>query len=186
MSIIICRENVETMPVDLYISTKSEVSWCDEVTVLVNVFVLSSFQEFTFNYSWVLLCWLKDWKSVVGQEEWNNKSSVNIFWDSSVESGCESENLFVIVYILEEVSLWLFRQQFVDVSEGVCFISKSVMGWDLKWLGFSRLGVFNSAQVEELVVLWFIEALSEFIDSGDSELSAEGINCTTWFYLITG
>ena len=55
---------------------------------------------------------------------------------------------------------------------------------DLKRLGFTRLRVFNASNIEELVVLGFIELMSEFIYSRDSENSAESIDSSFRFDFI--
>ena len=173
------------MSIDLHITTDSHVCRSEELHVVVNILVLSAFKEFAFNNAGVLLGRFKDRYGIVGQVERQDEASIQILRDASVESGCESEHLLVVVYILEEVTLGLIRQEFVDVSEGVNFVSKSVVGRDKERLWLTRLGVFNTTNVEELVVLFFIELACEFIHSCYSEHSAKSINSSLGLNLIT-
>ena len=173
------------MSIDLHITTDSHVCRSEELHVVVNILVLSAFKEFAFNNAGVLLGRFKDRYGIVGQVERQDEASIQILRDASVESGCESEHLLVVVYILEEVTFRLIRQEFVDVSEGVNFVSKSVVGRDKERLWLTRLGVFNTTNVEELVVLFFIELACEFIHSCYSEHSTKSINSSLGFNLIT-
>jgi len=131
------------------------------------------------------LSWLKDGDGVIRQIEGDNESSVNIFWDTCVESSSESKDLLVIVHVFEEISLGLVWQKFVDIAEGVDLITKAIVRRDLKRLGFTRLRVFNASNIKELVVLGFIELMSEFIYSCDSKNSAKSINGSLGFDFIT-
>lgn len=173
------------MSIDLHITTDSHVCRSEELHVIVNILVLSAFKEFAFNNAGVLLGGFKDRYGIVGQVERQDEASIQILRDASVESGCESEHLLVVVYILEEVTLGLIRQEFVDVSEGVNFVTESVVGRDKERLWLTRLGVFNTTNVEELVVLFFIELACEFIHSCYSEHSAKSINSSLGLNLIT-
>ena len=173
------------MSIDLHITTDSHVCRSEELHVVVNILVLSAFKEFAFNNAGVLLGRFKDRYGIVGQVERQDEASIQILRDASVESGCESEHLLVVVYILEEVTLGLIRQEFVDVSEGVNFVTESVVGRDKERLWLTRLGVFNTTNVEELVVLFFIELACEFIHSCYSEHSAKSINSSLGLNLIT-
>ena len=173
------------MSIDLHITTDSHVCRSEELHVIVNILVLSAFKEFAFNNAGVLLGRFKDRYGIVGQVERQDEASIQILRDASVESGCESEHLLVVVYILEEVTFRLIRQEFVDVSEGVNFVTESVVGRDKERLWLTRLGVFNTTNVEELVVLFFIELACEFIHSCYSEHSTKSINSSLGFNLIT-
>lgn len=98
------------MAIDLDVFAYKEVCWGDEGHLVVYVFVLLSLQEGTFNDSRVLLSWLEDGNSVVSKVEGDDESSVEIFGNSSVKLGGESQDLFVVVNVLEEISLWLVWQ----------------------------------------------------------------------------
>lgn len=58
------------------------------------------------------------------------------------------------------------------------------MGWDLDWLWFSWLGILDSTEIKEFVVLLLVELLSELINTCDSELSSESLNDSLWLNLI--
>lgn len=108
---------MKVVTVDFDISSKSKISWGNKFVVLINVLVLSTFQEFTFQNTGVLLCWLEDLDGIIGKEEANNESSVDIFRNSSIESCSESEHFLIIIDVLKEVSLWLVWKKFVYVTK---------------------------------------------------------------------
>lgn len=129
--------------------------------------------------------WFEDGDCVVSQVEGDNELSVHILRDSSVESCSESQHLFIIVNVLEEISLWLIWKKLVNITEGVNFITKSIVRWDLKSLRFSGLGVFNVSNLEMLSELCLEVILCEFIYSIYPKYSTEGFNGSSWYYLIT-
>ena len=47
--VVVAAEDVEVVPIDLDISSNREVSWSDEFIVFVNVLVLGSLQEWSFD-----------------------------------------------------------------------------------------------------------------------------------------
>jgi len=114
--VFIAAEDVEVVSVDLDVSTNWQFWWCDELVVLINVLVLPSLKEWSFNDTGVLLSWLKDGDGVISQVEWDDESSINIFWNLSVESSSVSEDLLVIINIFEEVNLWLLWNKVVYVT----------------------------------------------------------------------
>lgn len=63
------------------------------------------------------MSWLEDLDGIIREEEADNESSIKVFRDSSVESSSESEDFLIVVDVLEEVSLWLVWQKFVNISE---------------------------------------------------------------------
>lgn len=130
------------------------------------------------------MSWFEDGDGVIRQVEGDNESSVNIFRNTCIESSSESEDLLVIVYIFEEISFGLVWQKFVDITERVDLITKAIVRRDLKRLGFTRFRVLNASNIKELVVLGFIELMSEFIYSSDSENSTESINSSLGFDFI--
>lgn len=56
---------METVAVDLDVSSNCKVSWRNEVSVFVNVLVLSSLKELALHYSRVLLGRLEDGDGVI-------------------------------------------------------------------------------------------------------------------------
>lgn len=136
---VIAVEDMIVVPIDLDVSANWQVSWSDEFISVIDVLVLGSLQEWSFNNTRVLLSWLENGNGIVGQIERNDESSVNILWDSCVESGSVSEHLLIVVNVLEEVNLWLLGDQVVDVTKGVKFVTKAVVGWDLdlNWASWS-------------------------------------------------
>lgn len=108
---------MKVIPVDLDVTSDGNVSGSDELVVLVDILVLSPLQELAFHDARVLLGWLEDLDGIVTEEEADDEASVNIFRGAGVESGCESENLLVVVDVLEEVSLGLVWQQLEYITE---------------------------------------------------------------------
>lgn len=184
LSVFITWENVESMSVDLHITANSQISWCNEFLILVSILVLASLKELAFNDTWVLLGRLENWDCVIRQEECYDESSVDILWGSSVKSGCVSQDFLVVVNVFEEVSLGLFREEFVDIAQRIDFVTETVVGWNLKGLRISGFRILNISNFEMLSVLGLIEVLCELVNALDSELSPESINNTTSFYFI--
>lgn len=117
LGVFVAGQDLEAVSVDLDVFADEEVGWGDEAHLVVDVLVLLSLQEGSLDDSGVLLSWLEDGDGVVGQVEGDDESSVEIFWDSSVELGSESQNLLVVVNVFEEVSLWLVWQELEHISE---------------------------------------------------------------------
>jgi hypothetical protein len=59
------------------------------------------------------------------------------------------------------------------------------VGWDQQRLWFTWLGELNFSNFEMLLILGFIEILSELINTINTELATECVNDTTWNDLIT-
>jgi len=139
---------MEGMTVDLHVTADGHIGGGDEGEVLVDVLVLSSFQELTLDDTGVLLSGLIDWNAVVSQVERDDESTVNILGHAGVESSSESQDLLVIVDGLEEVTLGLLGHKFVDVTKSISLISEPVVGRDLDGLGLSSSGVLNLSLIE--------------------------------------
>ena len=107
---------MEVVTIDLDVTADWEVSWGDEIVVLVDVLILSSLKEWTLDDTGVLLSWFEDGDGVVSQVEGDDESSVNVLWDFGVESGGISQYLLVVVYVLEEVDLGLLRDEVIHVT----------------------------------------------------------------------
>lgn len=129
--VLIAVEHVEVVAIDLDVTADWEISWSNEFVVFVDVLILSSFEEWTFDDTGVLLSWFEDGDGVVGQVEGDNESSVNVLWDFGVESGGVSQYLLVVVDVLEEINLWFLWNQVVHVTKGVDLITEAVMSWHL-------------------------------------------------------
>ncbi len=132
------------------------------------------------------MCWLEDAERVVAEVESNDEPSFDIFRNSCVKSCRETQNLLIIVNILEEVALGLVRHELVNIAERVNFVSKAVVWWHLKGLGFAWLREFNLSNVKVLAVVLLIEFLCELINTRHTEDTSEGIYLLAWFDLIAG
>lgn len=170
--VVIAAEDMEVVTVDLDVSTNSELSWSNEFLVLIDIFVLSSFKEGSFDDTRVLLSWLKDRNGIVSKIEGNDESPVHILWHFCIESGGISENFLVIVHIFEEVDFWLLWNQIIYVSERVDFVTESVVRWDLNDNSLSGLWLLNLSNWEVSVVLSEVVILCELVDTLDGEGSA--------------
>lgn len=185
LSVFIAWENVEAVSIDLNVSAQSQVSGTEESSVLIHILVLSPLKELTLHDSRILLHWFEYWNSVVWEVERYDEASVHVFRNSCVEPGSESQHFFIVVNILEEVPLWFLRKQLVNVTEGINFVSKSIVRRDLDGLGLSRLRELNLSKFKMLAVLRLVEILSELVHSVDSEYSTKCIDDTSWLNFIT-
>ena len=163
---------MEIVAIDLDVSSDWELSWGNELHELVDVLVLLSGKEWSFDDTRILLSWLKDRDGVVSQVERNDEPSVNIFWDFGVESGGESQNLLIVINVLEEINLWLLWDEIIDITEGVNFVSETVVWWNLDNDGISWLNWHDVTQCEVLSVSLEEVVLGEFVDSLNLEASA--------------
>lgn len=77
------------------------------------------------------MSWLKDGDGIVSKIERNDKSSVDILWHFSIESGGISEDFLIVVHILEEVNLWLLWNEVVYISKRVYLVTKSIVRGNL-------------------------------------------------------
>lgn len=163
---------MEIVAIDLDVSSDWELSWGNELHELVDVLVLLSGKEWSFDDTRILLSWLKDRDGVVSQVERNDEPSVNIFWDFGVESGGESQNLLIVINVLEEINLWLLWDEIIDITEGVNFVSETVVWWNLDNDGISWLNWHDVTQCEVLSVSLEEVVLGEFVDTLNLEASA--------------
>ena len=163
---------MEVVAIDLDVSSDWELSWGNELHELVDVLVLLSGKEWSFDDTRILLSWLKDRDGVVSQVERNDEPSVNIFWDFGVESGGESQNLLIVINVLEEINLWLLWDEIIDITEGVNFVSETVVWWNLDNDGISWLNWHDVTQCEVLSISLEEVVLGEFVDTLNLEASA--------------
>lgn len=154
--------------------------------IVIHVLVLSPLKEWSFNNTRVLLSWLKDGDGVVGKIERDDESSVNIFRDFRVESSSISEDLLIVVDILEEINLWFLGYELVDVTKGINLISEAIMWWNLNNDWVSWLWLFDVTKWEVSLMLSQVVVLSEFINTMDIENSSIGNKRSIEFNFIAG
>jgi hypothetical protein len=184
--VLIAAEQVVRETVDLDISTDGHFWGGNKVIVLVNILVLCTAQEGSFDDTRVLLGRLVDRYRIVSQVEANDEAAVNILWDAGVEPGSVAKHLLVVVYSLEEVTLRFLRNQVVDVAEGVFLLTEAVVGRDLLLNWRTGCGHLDAAQLKEFSVLAGIELLSVLVDTGDVEGAAKRDNRTLGVDFVTG
>jgi len=132
------------------------------------------------------LSWLEDGDGIVGQIERNDKSTVNVLWDFSVESSSISEDLFVIINIFKEIYLRFFSNKLIDVTKRINLISKSVVRWNLNYNWVSCFWLFDVTEWEMSLMSAQIVVLSEYVDTIDIENSAISYKRLIKTYLVTG
>ena len=132
------------------------------------------------------MSWLEDGDGIISQIERNDKSTVNVLWDFSVESSSISENLFVIINIFKEVYLGFFSDKLIDVTERIDFVSKTVVWWNLNYNRVSGFWLFDVTEWEMSLVSAQIVILSEFVDPVDIENSSISYKRLVKTYLVTG
>ena len=176
--VIVATKDVEVVGVDLDVTTDRKVSWGNEFHSIIDVLIFESLKEWTFDDTTVLLGWLEDGDCIVTEVVGDNESSVDVFWNSCVESSGVSQDLLVVVDVLEEVNLWLLGNKVVDIAEGVDFISETVVRWNLNTNLLPGLWLFNIIDWEVSSMLLKVVVLGEFIDSTNIESSSV---CYQWF-----
>ena len=177
---------MEVVAIDLDVSANWKLSWSDELHALVDVLILLSSKEWSLDDTRILLSWLKDRDGVVSQIERDDEPSVNILWDFGVESSGESQDLLIVINVLEEINLWLLWDQVIDVAEGIDLVSETVVWWHLNndsvswfhWLNVTHWEVL-SVSLEEIV-------LGELINTLDLEASSVGNQVSLEINLIAG
>ena len=162
---------MEVVAIDLDVSANWELSWSNELHALVDVLILLSGKEWSFNDTRILLSWLKNRNGIVSQVEGNDEPSVNILWDFGVESGSESQNLLIVINVLEEINLWLLWDKIIDITEGVDFVSETVVWWDLDHNGISWLNWHDVTHWEVPSISLEVVVLGEFVNTLDLEAS---------------
>ena len=177
---------MEVVAIDLDVSANWKLSWSDELHALVDVLILLSGKEWSFDDTRILLSWLKDRDGVVSQIEGDNEPSVNILWDFGVESSSESQDLLIVINVLEEINLWLLWDKVIDVAEGIDFVSETVVWWHLNDDSVSWFNWLNVAHWEVLSVSLKEVVLGEFINTLDLEASSVGNQVSLEFDLIAG
>jgi len=187
LRVVIAGQDVEVVSVDLHVSAERHVSWGEPFTILVEVLVLSSLQELARDDTGVLLLGLVDGDGVISEVEGDDEAAVNIFRDARVEAGSESEDVLVVVEVLEEVRLGSVGDELVDVAQGVLLSShEAVMGRDLRGLGFSWARRVLFAQFKMTLVFGLVELLGVGINSIDPHDVSEHVDGATREDLVAG
>ena len=184
--VVITCHDVERVAVDLDVSTDCHVAWSDPGVIVIDVLVPIAVKELALDDTRVLLGRFVDRDAVISQVERNDEAAVNIFWHARIETSCKSEDLFVVVNTLEEVALWFFRDELVDVAKCVFLISDSIVWWDLGWDGFWRSWELNLSEREIIAILLRIELFGGCVDTFNLEDAAKSIDITVWCDLIAG
>ena len=136
---------MEVVAIDLDVSTDWQLCWSDELHALVDVLILLSSKEWSFDDTRILLSWLEDRDSVISQVEGDDEPSVHIFWHLGVESSGKSQNLLIVVNVLEEINLWLLWNEIIHIAKRINFVSETVVWWDLYDNGISGLNWLDFA-----------------------------------------
>jgi hypothetical protein len=184
--VVVSREDVERVTVDLDVAADAEISEGQELVVVVNVLVLSSVEELALDDSAVLSGHLVDTNGVISQVEGDDESTVDILGDASVELGCHAQDLLVVVHGLEEINLRSLGYKLVHLTEGVALLAESVIGRDLGSHGLGWLLELNVSKRPGVTVSLLVELLGEGIDTGDDVNLAVGRDVGIRGDLVTG
>ena len=169
--VLIAAENAEVVTIDLDIVVDTKVARRNELHVVIDVLILLSMEEGSLDDTRVLLSGLEDRDSVISQIERDNESPVNILGHLSVELSSVSEDLLVVVDVLEEINLGLLWHEVIDITESVYLVTETVMGRDLHDDGGSGLRLLDVAEREMAMILLQIVVLRGLVGTADSENS---------------
>jgi len=187
LSVVIARQHVEVVSVDLHVSAKWHVGGGEPFATLVEVLVLSSLQELSGHDTGVLLLGLVDGDGVVSQVERDDETTVDIFGNARVETGSESQDVLIVVEVLEEIGLRSVGHKLVDVTEGVLLSShQAVVRGHLWGLGLSWAGRVLFTQFKMTLVLIVVVLLSVLVHSINLHDVAEGVDAASGVDLVTG
>ena len=187
LSVVIARQHVEVVAVDLHVSTKGHVSGGQPLTSFVEVFVLPLLKELAGDDTGVLLLGLVDGDGVVSQVERDDETTVDIFGNARVETGSESQDVLIVVEVLEEIGLRSVGHKLVDVTEGVLLSShQAVVRGHLWGLGLSWAGRVLFTQFKMTLVLLVVVLLSVLVHSINLHDVAEGVDAASGVDLVTG
>ncbi len=175
---------MEVVAVDLDVGADGHVGRRDKAVVIVHVLVLAAAHERALDDARVLLRGLEDAQRVVAQIERDDELALDVLRHARVEPRRESQDLLVIVHILEEISLGLVRHQLVDVTERVDLVSEAVVRRNLPLLGLPRLRQLDLAELEVLAVGLLVELLRELVHSVNPKDPSEDIELLAGLDLI--
>lgn len=164
---VVAGEDVVRETIDLDVASHAHVRWCDPLHVLVNILVLVTAQEGTFDNARVLHRWFVNRDTVVSEMERDDETAINILRNSSVEAGGVTQDLLVIVNRLEEITLGLFGHKVVDVAKSVDLVSKTVEWGNLAYSRLRGSWAADSAELKlptELVLVVFLRVIIDTLD----------------------
>jgi len=167
---------MERVSVNLDVGADRQIRRRDESHVLVNILVLSLMQELTLNNARVFLSRLVDAEVIIRQVERDDKTSVKVLRDASVESGGKAEDASRVVHSLEEVAFRLLGHKAEGLALGVLFVTKAVVGWVLTNRLLLRHIELHGAEREIVLVALAVETLRELIDALNLIDSTVGID----------
>ena len=185
-SVLIAVEDMEIVTIDLDITAYGHVCWGNEIHHLVDVLILSSLQEWAFDDTGVLLSGLEDRDCVISKIERDDESSVNILWHLCVESCCVSQDLFVIVYVFEEVNLWFLRKQIIYITQRIYLVAEAIVRRNLNDNSWSWLWLHDTADWEIASKFLGVIILSEFVNTSNFKYSSIGNERLTILNFIAG
>jgi len=169
--VLIAAENIEVVAIDLDVVSNTKVAGSDELHVVIDVLILFSTKERSLDDTRVLLGRLEDRDSIISEIERYDESTVNILGHLGVEASRVSQNLLIVVDVLEEINLRLLRHEVVDITEGVHLITETVVRRNLHNDGASVGGLLDASEREMAVILLQIVVLRGLVDTADSEHS---------------
>lgn len=184
--VVITCHDVERVAVDLDVSTDGHVAWSDPGVIVIDVLVPVAVKELALDDTRVFLGRFVDRDAVISQVEGNDEAAVNVFWNARIETSCESEDLFVVIDTLEEVALWFFWDELVNIAKRVFLVSDSVVWRNLGGNGLWRSWELNFSERELVSIILLIEHFSGLIHTFNLEDAAESIDVTCWCDLIAG
>jgi hypothetical protein len=170
--VLIASKDIEVVTIDLDISTKAQIARSDELHVVIDVLILLSAEEGTFNDTRVLLGGLEDGDCVISKVERDDEPPVNILGNLGVEASSVSQDLLVVVDVLEEINLGLLRYKIIHITKRVDFVTETVMRRNLHNHGTSVSGLLDVSKRELASVLAEVVILSSLVDTANSEHSA--------------
>ena len=186
LRVLVSRQDVEGVAVDLNVAADGQVRQSQELIVLVHVLVAALVQPLAANDAGVLLLGLVDADAVVRQVEGDNETTVLILVDASVETSGESEDLGAVVHDLEEVNLLGLGLESVLLTQGVLVVAEAIVGRHLTGNGIRNSRLSNATAREVVTVVFAIEALSEGVDARDLIHAAVSVDVGLGGDLVAG
>lgn len=173
--VLIASKDIEVISIDLDVSANAQITRSNELHVVIDVLILLSAEEGTLNDTGVLLGGLEDRDSVISKVERDDEPPVNIFGNLGVEASSVSQDLLIVVDVLEEINLGLLRHKVIHITKRVDLVTKAVMRRNLHNDGASVRGLLDISERELASVLAEVVILSGLVDTANSENSA--ISC---------
>lgn len=112
------------MSIDLDILANYQVLWF--VNLSLEILVLAPFKEFTCWKSRVFGWWLVNLETIV-VEVISDDEFTNSILRFGITEHCVKPQTDLLVYPFEEILLWRFRNQFVNVAQWILFRADSIV-----------------------------------------------------------